>query len=359
MTLSWLLMAAHVPPDGQRGGMVRYVAEVGKALAAHPDVELSVVAGRGAEAFWEPVVGSPARVYPMAAAPTAGQGWLERRGLGSPAFKRTFDVVHGAKHLLPRKAKGLGLLTIHDFLPLDRPGDFTVLKRHLLPHPYLESIAQAQALVCVSNATRDRLLSYAPSAGPRSHVVPLAGSTLRHVVPESVQRIAGKRFALVVGDASARKNLDFVIDIWPEVVARVPGATLVIVGPPAWKQDLSVTGLDSGVMPLGFLSDAQLAWCYRQAQVVLCPSVLEGFGLPAREAVELGAPLITSEDPALCEVSGDAGVHAYANDPQAWVAAIVIMLQTGRPHVELPAHPRTWGDVANETVEVARNALGA
>lgn len=357
MTISWLLLAAHVPAEGQRGGMVRYVVEVAKGLAVHPDVDLHVVSAPQAQGFWESIVAMPERVHPMSSVPTAAQAWLERRGLGCAAFKRNYDVVHGAKHILPTHPRGAGVLTVHDFLPLDRPGDFGRAKRALLPGPYLASIAEADALICVSAATRDRLASYVPEAIDRAHVVPLAGSVLSEVSPEPVPRLSERSFALVVGDDSARKNLRFLTHLWPDVARRHADAILAIVGPPTWKDDGSQGPEDPGVQRLGFLPDAQLAWAYRNATVVLCPSVLEGFGLPAREALDLGARLITSDDPALCEVSGSAAQHLRAADPESWIEAISAAFAEPAKAPPEVASLRTWADVANETVRVVADAL--
>ena len=356
MTISWLLMAAHVPAGGQRGGMVRYVVEFAKAISTHPDVELHVVADPAATAFWQPIVGDTSRIHPMTSAPTAAQALMERRGMGSAAFRERFDVVHGAKHVLPSHPRGSGLLTVHDFLPLDRPGDFGRLKLRLLPGPYLASIREASALVCVSEATRDRLSSYVPEARGNAHVVPLAGGTLVSVSTQEVPDLRGKRFALVVGDDSARKNLRFLVDLWPAVTAEHPDAVLAIVGPPSWKDEEQHPD-PPGVQRLGFLPDEQLAWAYRHASVVLCPSVLEGFGLPAREALDLGARLITSEDPALCEVSGDRAQHIRAAEPAPWVAAIAASLARPSDAATEVRSVRQWRDVADETVEVMARVL--
>jgi glycosyltransferase involved in cell wall biosynthesis len=86
--------------------------------------------------------------------------------------------------------------------------------------------------------------------------------------------------------------------------------------------------------------------------VVLCPSVLEGFGLPTVEALRFGAPVVTSEDPALCEAAGGRGVAVPARDRDAWVRATVAGLCGERRRPE--AAPRSWDDVARETLEAVR-----
>lgn len=357
MRLTWLLLAAHVPPDGQGGGMVRYVVELARALSALDGVELHVTSARDSVPFWESVVEEPEYVHAMVRSPGPARNWLERKGWGCRAFGGTFDVVQGAKHLLPAAVGGSKVLTVHDFLPLDRPADFGFLKRSFLPDAYLSSIRQADCLLCVSEATRDRLVSYVPQASDRAHVVELAGNALNAEHPDAIPSLEGRPFALVVGDDSARKNVDFVIDLWDQVDRRRPGSVLALVGPSSWKPARRSRPDPPGVVRLGYVSAAQLAWAYTNATTVLCPSRLEGFGLPAREAADLQARLITSEDPALCEVSGPDALHLPAFDGDAWAQAICASFDSPHRPVHAPKPSRTWADVAHQSLEVVSDAI--
>ncbi len=353
-------MATHVPAHGDGGGMVRYTVELARELAGHDDVELHVLTQPATSAFFGTVLGEPGRVHVTPELPTAPRSLLERAGRGASAFAERFDVFQGTKHLLPRRSRGVRVLTVHDMMPLDRPRDYPMAKRHLLYGPFLGSLRDADVLLCVSVATRNRLCAYLPHVRPKAVVVPLAASSaLQRVEPEPVGELDGVAFALVVGDPSPRKNLALLVGCWPDVVARVPGAVLALAGPPSWLAARDGTTAEllavapKGVAALGFLSDGQLRWCYEHARVVLCPSLLEGFGLPAAEALAFGAPLITSDDPALCEVSGDDAIHLSSRDAAAWADATADRLAQPRPR---PArrYVRTWTDVAAETVEAVR-----
>jgi glycosyltransferase involved in cell wall biosynthesis len=108
-------------------------------------------------------------------------------------------------------------------------------------------------------------------------------------------------------------------------------------------------------MALGHVRESQLRWCYENAAVVLCPSVQEGFGLPAVEALEFGARVVTSTDPALVEVTGDRATHLPTQDRRLWVDTIVATLNAGARD-QRPTSPRTWDDVAAETVMAVHNA---
>jgi glycosyltransferase involved in cell wall biosynthesis len=356
--MRWLLLCTHVPPSGTGGGMVRYAVELARALGARPDVELHVLARPDSRTFFTDLLGRPDRVCVVPAGlPVLARSVLERHAW-LPVLRRSWDVVQGCKHLLPHGARGRRVLTVHDMILLDRPGDFPRLKRTLLVGPYLAAIREAQVIVCVSAATRARLLAYVPQVAPRIRVVPNAVSPTLHRVPaEPVPALRRCPFALVVGDPSPRKNVRFVVDLWPRVVAVRPDAQLVIVGPGwgAGSRRSTSTGTRDGVVRLGHLPEPKLRWCYQNAAVVLCPSRLEGFGLPAVEALELGAPVVTSTDPALLEVSRDHARHLPPDDTTVWVRAIVEALCAWPERGTRPRPARwTWDDVAAETVRAAR-----
>lgn len=357
----WLLMAGHVPPSGFLGGIVRYTVELAHALERREDVELHLLASPAAADALAGIVGGPGRVVRLPPVPEAATPAYERWALARQLGGR-FDVVQGTKHLVPRGAVAHTVLTVHDMLLLDRPGDFGAAKRALLRRPYRASLRQAGTLLCVSAATRQRLAAWDPRAAAGAAVVPLATSPrLREAAPVPVGDLRGRPFALVVGDGSPRKNVPVVTAAWARVVRQRPDAVLVHVGPPEWGQ--SAYGPDhpallasGNLLQLTGVDDGTLRWCYENAAVVLAPSLAEGFGLPAAEALDLGAPLVTSRDPALCEVSADRAEHLAADDVEAWAAAALRHLADGTRRAA-PAGPlRTWDDVAADTVRAVLDA---
>jgi glycosyltransferase involved in cell wall biosynthesis len=346
--------------------MIRYVVELARGLQRSAGVELHVIADEGAADWWAEELDSRDRVHPVRSLPVPVTSLLERRGWGLPTTDSTFDVVHGAKHLLPPASGALRLLTVHDMLPLDRPWDFGAAKRALLRGPYLASVREADAIVCVSAATRDRLCNYVPAAAEKAQVVGLAASSALLSTPSvEVPSLRGSRFALVVGDQSPRKNLPLVIGAWREVVAAVPDAVLAVVGPPGWGTTSLGPGVErlrreGSLQLLGHIGDGELRWCYEHARVAAMPSLLEGFGLPAVEARAFGAPLVTSEDPALGEASDGQARIVSTTRPDLWAAALIEAMSVDRENGSTAAGPdRSWDDVAGETMAVARAALAA
>ncbi|NEK94485.1 glycosyltransferase family 4 protein [Modestobacter muralis] len=359
-------MAGHVPPDGRGGGIVRYTVELARALGRREDVELHLLTSPAAAGPLAELAGGSHRIVPLPAVPDALVPALERFALGRRLGSR-FDVVHGTKHLLPRGVAARTVLTVHDLLLFDRPEDFPLPKRTLLGRPYAGSLRQADTLLCVSAATRDRLVRWDSALAERTVVAPLTTSPqLLGSEPVPVPALAGRPFALVVGDASARKNVAVAVSALARVVRHRPDAVLALVGPPAWGveaygPDHAALLASGNVVQLTGVDDGTLRWCYENCAVVLAPSLVEGFGLPAVEALDLGAPLVTSLDPALVEVSGDRAEHLPADDVTAWAGAALRHLD--HPAADRPdptRHRRTWDDVAAETVAavVHRPAAG-
>ena len=355
----WLVLATHVPSDGTGGGMARQTVELIRALHARPDLDVSVRCRRDAVGFFVDDVGlTPDRVV-------VGRGGVLRRSLvewlGRPrlADGSTPDVVVGTKHLVPRWSRARSVLVVHDVLPLDRPGDFRWAKRRLLPVPYFDSIRRADVVACVSEATAKRLRTYT-GRHRRVIVAPNALSTsLSTATPEPIDALEGGRFALVVGDPSLRKNLPFVFDVWERVQHADPSLLLVRVGPPGWGVDEPSAARDrllasDGLLELGHVSDGTLRWLYEHAAMTLCPSLLEGFGLPVLEAMAFSSPVLLSPDPAQVEVAAGHGT-VVPLEVDAWVDAVRATAARHRsPSTALGTAPRwTW----NDTVEAICTAI--
>jgi len=354
--LRYLLLATHVPADGRGGGMIRYVLELARELEARPDIELHLLTSREARDLAVDLLGDEKRAHASLPAPTVVRSFGERVALSAPVLRRDFDVVHGAKHLVPKRSRATRVLTVHDMILLDRPDDFGRLKKAMLPGPYLASVHDADVILCVSEATKERLAAYTPSAVRRTTVVPLAPATaLLAADPTPVARLDGRRFAVVVGDTSPRKNLALVVQRWAEIAGDAD-VRLAVVGPPGWGTGGVGAGApDPRVELLGHVTDAELRWCYENADLVLCPSLAEGFGLPAAEAAAFGAPLLTSHDAALREAAGGWGTSMTTDDPDAFVATARDLLAATAPaRPTVTSVRRTWADVADETVRAVR-----
>jgi glycosyltransferase involved in cell wall biosynthesis len=140
------------------------------------------------------------------------------------------------------------------------------------------------------------------------------------------------RFVLAVGAHRPHKNYEVLI----RAMSGVPdGVSLVIVGcfdpafrspVPALKDEL---GLGERVRLVPVVADEYLPAVYRAASAFALPSLAEGFGLPALEAMAAGVPVVASAIPVLEEVCGGAATLVPAGDPAAWAAALTKVLGGG------------------------------
>lgn len=132
-------------------------------------------------------------------------------------------------------------------------------------------------------------------------------------------------YILALGNIHPRKNLSRLLDAYLLLKSR--GASvpqMVWGGLKRWESnDLVTRAQDAGVVLPGFIAQEDLPVFYRQAEMLVYPSLYEGFGLPPVEAMACGTPVITSNTTSLPEVVGDAALRL---DPTS-VAAIAGAMQ--------------------------------
>jgi len=180
------------------------------------------------------------------------------------------------------------------------------------------SNASAAAIHNFLHVDRDKLLLL--TEGASAIFSPRATADDERLVGEAIGD-AG-RFVLFVGGNSPHKRVADLIRAFGALAAeaRHQDLRLVLVGPGERDQFAadrsgiaqalgSIGAMTAKVVQTGFVSDATLAALYRAACCVVLPSSMEGFGLPALEAMASGAPLIVSRTPALEEVCGDAAEY--------------------------------------------------
>jgi glycosyltransferase involved in cell wall biosynthesis len=327
------------------GGIGRSTHELVAALGRRDDVRLVVAAPQSASDLVHELAGD--NLDAMIDIPAWGQMGIalwERHSSGREFAKAGAELVHGAKHLVPRTALPT-VLTVHDVMTITRAHESALVKRLVLPRQYRTSLAAATRLIAVSQATADRLTDVDPRWTAKTVVAPNGLShKLLDTEPEPVANLVDSRFALVVGDLAPRKNVGLLLELWPEVARDAAGFRLVVLGHPGPHSEATTHALAAlerqGVAVwLRGAGDGALRWCYEHATVVLFPTLEEGFGFPLLEALTFGAPVIASTDPALVEVSpGSTGVtHLDPADRWAWIDAITRAASARR---EPPGEPR-------------------
>ena len=182
-----------------------------------------------------------------------------------------------------------------------------------------QAIRSADHLCCISQTTHDELCQRYPSLSSRASVTPL-GSSLSNVIPCNVPpALQGRRFVLFVGRREGYKNFEVVWRAWQNLRSSGEDLDLVLVGPGFKRSEFRKLGTDPtehrGLHLFENASDELLKAMYQHSAAFVFPSKMEGFGLPALEAMLCGTPVLASNCQALREVVGNAGYFFNSTDP--------------------------------------------
>ncbi len=174
---------------------------------------------------------------------------------------------------------------------------------------------------------------------------------------------AGTRYLLYVGGLSPHKNLPRLIQAFARVKAT--DVRLVLVGDfrdvfhthvAEIRSAIDSAGLNERVLLPGFVPDCELVFLYSRAYALVQPSLMEGFGLPAVEAMACGTPVISSRAGSLPEVIGDSGLFFDPTDVASMAAIINKLLGDDRLRDDLArkaidrARLFTWDRAARDLI---------
>jgi glycosyltransferase involved in cell wall biosynthesis len=220
-------------------------------------------------------------------------------------------------------------------------------------------------VIAVSEATKHDVVELLGFPADRVSVVHL-GVPL-HFRPQPESQPDARPLVVFVGEIAARKNVRVLVEAFAR--AAVPDAQLVLAGSPGLgSEDVDAAierlGLSGSVRRLGHAPQQVVDTLVADADVLVLPSLDEGFGIPALEAMSAGTAVVVSDAGSLPEVVGDAGLVVPVGDVDALAGAIGRVLTDDDLRLALGARGRTraatfsWTDAATKTIEVYEHALG-
>lgn len=352
---------------GHSGGRETYVRELLAALRQQrPELRITAFVNRETAAAGSELWTSTAdHVAALRASPTSRTRWAPGQMLWLPraARKAGVDVLHSPANVAPLHAAMPRVVTVHDML-FERPSTRMLVRR---------AASSAAAVITVSQAARQAIAGPLGLAADRIAVIANGAAPPRALASDPMSLRARHRLgtgpmALVVAADLPHKNLDGALRglAAMEAAAR---PVLVFVGSGTDAERLRGRAREFGVEEharmLGRISEDELEQLYQLAALVVSPSLSEGFGLVALDALARGVPIACSDIPVAREVVGDCGVFFDANNA-AEIAAAMAQLARGGTEVRERAQRGlrraqrfTWQRTAERTLAVYDGALAA
>jgi len=268
------------------------------------------------------------------------------------------DVVHGPNYVVP-PSRLPTVVSVHDCWFLQQPRDVggavrrfgAVLRRAVRRGVTVHVPSQHTA-----GQVRELL------GAERVAVVPLGSPTvLPPGAPVHLAGLEGRPYVLALGAKEPRKNLPRLVDAFGLLDRMLPELALVLLGPDGPDQpaiDEAIGRLPRSVaervLLVDYVSDGDRNAILHGASALAYPSLDEGFGFPALEAMAAGVPVMAADAGSLPEICGEAAVLVNPRNPSAMAAGLHRIITDSTVSAELVAlgHERT------EQFSLARSAAG-
>ncbi len=293
-----------------------------------------------------------------------------------------YDIIHDnqslAYGLLELKERGFPVVaTIHHPITIDRD---IALDRTRMPHRRWMTKRWYRFLEMQKTVARqlDRIITVSDQAKRDIQrdfeVEPDRIRTVYNGIDTSTFRpVSGVArrpdFLLTTSNVMPMKGLSVLLKAFAALVPEYPHLELGVIGE---RDEMGMTdqllqrlNISEQVTFHAQISTERMVELYSRATLAVVPSLYEGFGLPAGEAMACGAPVVATETGGLPEVVGDHGVLVEPNDSNALAKGIARLLENPEKRSELSRRGRdritstfSWSRVAGEVLETYRNALG-
>jgi glycosyltransferase involved in cell wall biosynthesis len=289
--------------------------------------------------------------------------------------RRGVALLHSPHYTLPVTCPCPRVVTIHDLTFFLLPGRFKPTRR--LPYQLATRAGSllAKRVIVPSQSTANDLRRVLGTSSRKIAITPEGAAPEFHPVqPDQAQAVATRYglppgYLLSLGTQEPNKNRGAIIQALARLVAEGRDLQLAVVGGGGWRTEteraeIEGLGLSGRIHYTGYVAQADLAAIYSAASVFLFPSLHEGFGLAALEAMACGVPVVTSNTSSLPEVVGDAALLIDPQRPEALAAAVgsilddAMLAQRLREAGPARAAGFSWEKCAVATVAIYREVLG-
>ena len=288
------------------------------------------------------------------------------------------DMLHCPDYLIPPTLNKNIILTIHD-LAFVRFPEFNFewfVKKYT--RDVWRNAHVSKKIIADSNSTKNDIVKFFEIDSRKVNVVYLAADGIfktlasNRIDKDILKKYKiDKKYILSVGTIEPRKNLITLIKAFNQLKQKNASFNykLVIAGRTGWKSEATYREREKSpyiedILFIGRVPDIDLVQIYNQAELFVYPSLFEGFGLPPLEAMSCGLPVITSNNSALREVIGNAGITIQPKSHNEFQKQILHVLQNNnikdglKKKSLVQAKKFNWTDTARKTLEIYKKVRG-
>jgi len=250
--------------------------------------------------------------------------------IDTPRLPGAWDVVHGTNYVVPPVRSGTRLVTVHDLTAWRFP---ELVDDHSRAYPALlrRAVDGGCHVHCVSEAVGREVVGELGIDPGIVHVIPNGFDPVASGSAAAARQRVGGPYVLSIGTIEPRKDYVGLIRAMAAVWAEHPEVKLVIVGGDGWGvKAFEAAVRDSGaaerILRVGYVTDDDKADLMAGAEMLVYPSVYEGFGLPVLEAMDRGLPVVATAVDAVTEVAGDGAELVTPGDLDGLASAVIAVL---------------------------------
>ncbi len=268
------------------------------------------------------------------------------------------------------------VVTVHDLISII----FSDHYKHNRLRPvydwlWTRSLKQAELIIAVSENTKKDIVNYLNVPEEKIKVIyeaadPFFSLLAKDQVEMFKAELNLENYILYVGGMEPRKNLSSLLRAYAHLPDDLKSTyKLVIAGQPdqffgKLLQNIGELNLEEQVILVGYMSRERLARLYNGAEVLVLPSLYEGFGLPILEAMSCGTPVVCSNVSSIPEVAGKAALYFSPEDIQQLSQSLTKILSEPETVQALKekgfkqARKFSWKETARKTLEVYEEVAG-
>ena len=233
--------------------------------------------------------------------------------------KDNIDIYHGLSHEIPigiEKTKIKTIVTIHDLIYLRYPNLFSSVDLKIYDKKFRSACERADKIIAVSKQTKKDIINYFSIDEQKIEVIYQGcNNAFKKSNYDNYELIKNKfglfdEYLLYVGSIEERKNLLTLL----EVLKEIPKKKLIIIGDGNNYKKKCINFIDNNnlnnrTLILSGLEINEMATIYKHAEMLIYPSIFEGFGIPILEALNSRIPVITSKGGCFSEAGGPDSIY--------------------------------------------------